>query len=166
MGEARAFRCPDKAKTTACERNCSSKRAESGQEKTRESGRQAGGRRWGAPRVRRRRRAAGRLGKRQGAGHRSCRRNRHAADMVGRQFAASGEDVAGGRTASNAPNTSRLPKLSGAGPGWHWGRGPPGKISERRRLSPSARHQMQIPQPHRPASREKEERARSAKTPA
>ena len=36
---------------------------------------------------------------------------------------------AGGHTASNAPDLFRPPKLSGAGPGWYWGGGPPGKTS-------------------------------------
>ena len=35
--------------------------------------------------------------------------------------------IAGGHTASNAPDPFRPPKLSGAGPGWYWGGGPPGK---------------------------------------
>ena len=37
--------------------------------------------------------------------------------------------LAGGHTASNAPDLFRPPKLSGAGPGYYWGGGPPGKTS-------------------------------------
>ena len=39
------------------------------------------------------------------------------------------QSVAGGHTASNAPDLFRPPKLSGAGPGKYWGGGPPGKTS-------------------------------------